>query len=589
MAIPRHVVEAIRDRADIVDVIGSYVTLRRAGSNMVGVCPFHSEKTPSFTVFPNSQNFFCFGCEAGGDVITFIMRSENLEYPDAIEFLAKRVGVEIPQSGDMPSRGMTRRRVYEMNLEAARFFRACLFDEKIGRAGMHYLAEERKLPLPMIKHFGLGYAPADFGALITVLKKKGYTDAEMKEAFLCGISQKTGRPYDYFRNRVIFPIIDTTGNVVAFGGRVLDDSKPKYLNTSDTPGFKKGRTLFALNYAKNHCQDELILCEGYMDVVALHTAGFENAVATLGTALTPDQARIISKYTQKVVLCYDSDEAGQRATARALQIFADVGVEVRVLQMNGAKDPDEYIKKFGRDKFASLLKQSRSGFEFKLAGVLSRYDVTVPEEKIRAAGELCDIISRVYSTAEREIYIDEVAKRLSLSKESLTMDVERLRRRHYKEKKQAEMKQAQVSAMSVGDRINPEAAASVQATAAENAILGLLLMYEEHRLSVARGTVELSEDDFFSEFSRRAFVKIMELQNSDGGFMFSLLGESFSADEMGRLTRLEQARRALAENSTAVLRTSIEALRTEKNRISAKSADPISGIEQLLAAKRKKQ
>ena len=581
-------VEAIRDRADIVDIIGSYVTLRRAGSNMVGVCPFHSEKTPSFTVFPNSQNFFCFGCEAGGDVITFIMRSENLDYPDAVEFLAKRVGVEIPQNGDMPNKGMSRRRVYEMNLEAARFFRACLFDENIGRAGMHYLAEQRKLPLPIIKHFGLGYAPADFGALISVLKKKGYTDAEMKEAFLCGISQKTGRPYDYFRNRVIFPIIDTTGNVVAFGGRVLDDSKPKYLNTSDTPGFKKGRTLFALNYAKNHCADELILCEGYMDVVALHAAGFENAVATLGTALTPDQARIISKYTQRVVLCYDSDEAGQRATARALQIFADVGVEVRVLQMNGAKDPDEYIKKFGRDKFANLLKQSRSGFDFKLSGVLSRHDVTLPEEKIRAASELCDIISRVYSTAEREIYIDEVARRLSLSKESLTMDVERLRRRHYKEKKQAEMKQAQVSAMSVGDRINPEAASSVQAAAAENAIIGLLLMYEEHRLAVQRGTVELSEEDFFTDFSRRVFVEIMKLQNSDGGFMFSLLGESFSADEMGRLTRLEQARRALTENSTAVLRTSIEALRTEKNRITAKSADPISGIEQLLAAKRKK-
>lgn len=589
MAIPKHIVEAIKDRADIVDVIGSYVTLRRAGSNMLGLCPFHNEKTPSFTVFPSSQNFFCFGCEAGGDAITFIMRSENLDYPDAVELLAKRVGVEIPHGGEATSQGMSRRRVYEMNLEAARFFRACLFDEKIGRAGMHYLAEERKLPLPIIKHFGLGYAPADFGALITVLKKKGYTDAEMKEAFLCGISQKTGRPYDYFRNRVIFPIIDTTGNIVAFGGRVLDDSKPKYLNTSDTPGFKKGRTLFALNYAKNYCQDEIILCEGYMDVVALHTAGFENAVATLGTALTSEQARIISKYTKKVVLCYDSDEAGQRATTRALQIFADVDVDVRILQMNGAKDPDEYIKKFGRDKFAALLKQSRSGFEFKLSGVLSRHDVSIPEEKIRAANELCDIISRVYSTAEREIYIDEVAKRLSLSKESLTMDVERLRRFHYKEKKQAELKQAQVSAMSVGDKINPDAAASVQATAAENAIIGLLLMYEEHRVAVAKGVVELTEDDFFSEFSRRVFVKIMELQNSDGGFMFSLLGESFSADEMGRLTRLEIARRSLTENGTNVLRTSIEALRTEKARISAKRADPISGIEQLLAAKRKKQ
>lgn len=588
MRIPREVVEAIKDRCDIVDLIGSYVTLRRAGSNYNGPCPFHSERTPSFTVFPDSQSFFCFGCEAGGDAFTFIMRSENLDYPNAIEFLAKRTGVDIPRSAEEERKGLSRKRVYEMNLIAARFFRECLFDPVLGREGMAYLQEKRGLSVPIIRRFGLGFAPNDFTALVSVLKKEGYTDQEMKEAFLCGISQKSGRAYDYFRNRIMFPVIDTTGNVVAFSGRdVGGDSKAKYLNSSDTPGFQKRKHLYALNFAKNHCAEELILCEGNMDVVALHAAGFENAVASLGTALTDDHARIMAKYTQRVILAYDSDEAGQRAAHRAMSIFAKVGLDVRILQMDGAKDPDEYIKKFGADKFRQLLKKSSTGFNFKLESVLARHDVTRPEEKIKAAAELCEIISRVYASAEREVYIHAVSERLGISTDSLKGDVERLQRIHAKEGRQQQSRQAQLSAMNLGDKINRDAAGNVQAAAAEDTVIGLLLLYAEHRTAIRKGVVVLSAEDFVTAFNRRAFEGIMALEESEGGFDFSLLGEFFTPDEMGRLAKLEQARRALSENGTAVLRGAIETLASAKQKQAVKEASSMDGLQMLLAGKRK--
>ena len=590
MRIPRHIIEAVKDRADIVDLIGSYVTLKRAGSNYGGLCPFHNEKTPSFTVFPDSQSFFCFGCEAGGDAFTFIMRAENLDYPGAVELLAKRTGVDLPVTAEeREERGVSRKRVYEMNLIAARFWRECLFDPVMGKEAMAYLTEKRKLSMPIIRRFGIGYAPNDFGALTNLLRKNGYTDEEMKAAFLCGISQRTGRAFDMFRDRVMFPVIDNAGNVIAFSGRdVSGNDQRKYVNSSDTPAFQKRKNLFALNFARNHCAEQLILCEGNIDVVSLHAAGFENAVASLGTALTDEQARVIAKYTKQVLLAYDSDEAGQRATHRAMDIFAKVGVEVKVIHMTGAKDPDEFIQKYGRDAFARLLGQSRTGFEFKLATVLQRYDVTQPEEIIRAAAELCEIISRVYSSAEREVYIAAAAKRLGLSTDSLSNDVERIRRRHAKEGRQQELRQAQMSAMALGDKINPDAASSVQAAAAEDAIVGLLLLYPEHRTAVKDGRVELSAEDFVTAFNRRAFLAVMALEESDDGYDFSLLGEDFSPDEMGRLAKLEQARRALSENGTSVLRAAIETLRRERSRQAVKEAAPLDGINLILAEKRKK-
>ena len=537
MKFSRELVEEIRLRNDIVELIGTYVNLKRAGSRLQGLCPYHSERSPSFTVFPDSQSFYCFGCGAGGDAITFAMRSENLDYPGAVEFLAKRAGITLPTSPEEESAGMSRKRVYEMNLAAAKYFRACLFDENLGKAGMEYLAGKRKLPPVIIKRFGLGFAPDGFGGLTDYMKKQGFTEEELVTGFLCGKSQKTGRAYDYFRNRVIFPIINTSGDVIAFGGRVMDDSKPKYLNSSDTPGFKKSRNLFALNYAKNHCSERMILCEGYMDVIACHAAGFENAVATLGTALTQEQARLMAKHTKEVLIAYDSDEAGQNAAKKAIRMLSDVGLEVKVLNMEGAKDPDEYIKKFGRDNFRALLDAGKSGFEFKLDGTLRKFNISIPEEKIKASAEICSHIASVYSNVEREVYISSAAKRLGISEDVLRNDVEAARRRLVKEYKANESKQARNDAIGIGDRINTDGIKNIRAKGAEEAIIGLMLVYEEYRSAIVSGKVGLSASDFFSEFHSRAFSKITELE-SDGGFDFSLLSEFFSIDEIGRLQGL---------------------------------------------------
>ncbi len=586
MLIPKEIIEDIRARNDIVDTISMYVNLKRAGSNYNGLCPYHSEKTPSFTVFPATQSFYCFGCGAGGDVVSFVMRSENLDYPSAVEHLAKRAGITIPTDADADRNRISRKRIFDMNLEAAKYFRACLFDENIGREAMHYLRVQRRLPDIIIKRFGLGFAPNGFGGLTDHLHKLGFRDDELIAGFLCGKSQKTGRTYDYFRNRVIFPIIDTSGNIIAFGGRVMDDSKPKYLNSSDTPGFKKSKNLFALNYARQHCSEQMILCEGYMDVIALHAAGFENAVATLGTALTSEQARMMAKYTKKVIISYDSDEAGQRAAARAVSMLSDVGLDVRILKMNGAKDPDEYIKKFGADEFRRTLGLSRTGFEYRLENILSKYDISSSENKVRAASELTDYISDVWSAVERDVYISVTAERLGLGAagvEGLKSDVENKRRKKIKEYKAKVSNQEKMSAMGIGDRINSDAAKNIRAAAAEEALIGLLLIYEEYRSLVVDEKIKLCADDFFTEFNRRVFEKITELQK-DGGFVYSALCEFFTPEEMGRLQSMEQKRRVLTENGKEVLLECIETLKSEKNSQSGDS--PIDDIQKLLDKKR---
>ncbi len=580
--IPREVIEEILYRTDIVELVGSYVTLKRAGSNMQGLCPFHSEKTPSFSVSPSKNFFHCFGCGAGGDVITFVKKIENLDYPQAVEFLARRAGITIPTDGTQ-EKGLSRNRVFEMNLEAAKFFRNCLFDERYGKEGLSYLVENRRLSMATIKRFGLGFAPSDFGLLTSHLKKFGYKDEELVEAFLCGKSQKTGRPYDYFRNRVIFPIIDVSGNVIGFGGRVMDDSKPKYLNTSDTPGFKKSKNLFALNYAKKHCAEELILCEGYMDVIAMHTAGFENTVATLGTALTSDQARMMTKYTKKVIVCYDSDEAGQRAADRAIKLLGEVGLEVRILKLSGAKDPDEFIKKYGADRLRAMLTQSRTWFDFKWNAIAEKYNLSSPADRIKASGEAIGIISGVYSAVEREVYIVQVAKALELPADVIKNNVEHEMRKRRAEVKRKEGQDARASIHNYGDRVNPDAVKHVAANAAEETILGLMLLYEDHRSAVAKGKISLSADDFCTALGKRMFEAIMALQASEGGFLFSLLGEDFTTDEMGRMQKYMQERSELTENGTEVFAKSVESLKKINEKTKQKESMDIAA---LLARKR---
>lgn len=586
MKYPREWIDSVRERSDIVELIGSYVTLRRAGSNYTGLCPFHSERTPSFTVFPDTQSFFCFGCEAGGDAFTFVMRSENLEYPEAVEFLAKRAGIQIPEThedSDQP-RGISRARAYELNRAAARFYRDCLFDPAIGEAGMNYLRDTRGLDTAVIRHFGLGYAPNEFGVLLPHLKSLGFTEEEMRQCFLCGRSQ-SGRYYDYFRGRVMFPVINTAGEVVAFSGRdVTGTSKAKYLNSSDTPVFQKRKNLFALNFAKAHCAEQMILCEGNMDVVSMHAAGFENAVASLGTALTDEQARIMARYTKRVVISYDSDAPGQKAANRAIGILGEVGLDVRVLRIEGAKDPDEFIKKYGADKFRQQLSGSFGKFDFNMDGILARHNIALPDEKIKACTELANLVAGIYSSAEREVYIAAAAKKLDIPAESLRADVERLMRKKKSEYKKEQSKKVLRQSAGYGDRVNPDYAKNIAAAKAEEAVLGMLLLYPEHREAVRTGKVKLSAADFFTDFGRRVFEAVEE-NDHDGSFTLSVLGQFFTPEEEGRITRMQLSRSALSDNGAAVFADNVSALRRERAEV-ADSENGVDGILELIREKR---
>ena len=357
MALSDSFLQELKMKTDIEDVISTYVTLKRRGATLVGLCPFHNEKTPSFTVYPATQSFYCFGCGAGGDAITFLKKIENLDYLDAVKTLAQRAGLQMPQEGFDDSLSKRRRRILEMNREAARFYHSVLLSPE-GKVGYDYYIG-RALSAATINHFGLGFAPNQWDALLKHMRAKGYQPAELVDAGLARKGQKGY--YDNFRNRVMTPIIDVRGNVIAFGGRVLDDSKPKYINTGDTLVYKKTNELFALNFAKDSKEDALILCEGYMDVIAMHQAGFTNAVAGCGTALTTEQVRLISRYAKEVILTYDADEAGQKALQKAMTLFDQTDVKVRIPALVGGKDPDEIIRTYGRDKFKGMLEGASNG------------------------------------------------------------------------------------------------------------------------------------------------------------------------------------------------------------------------------------
>lgn len=576
MAVDNSIVEEIRYRSDIVEVISSYVNLKRAGVNYNGLCPFHSEKSPSFTVFPATRSFYCFGCGAGGDVLSFVMRAENLDFPAALEMLARRAGIDYhPDSGDA-SLAHKRKRTLEMNREAARFYHNCLMQ---GGVGLDYLTKKRGLSPAVIRHFGLGFAPDGFGALTDRLTRLGYTEDEQIEGYLARRSEKTGRLYDLFRNRVMFPIIDVAGNVVAFGGRVMDDSKPKYLNSSDTPAFHKSRILYALNYAKNHAEKGLVLCEGYMDVIAMHAAGFPQAVATLGTAITSEHARLFRHYTDHVIISYDADEAGQRAAQKALSILEAAGVEARVLRMEGAKDPDEYIKTYGAARFGQLLDNSASRFDYIFGQILKRHDIGILEEKIKAAAEAAAFIAQINSSVEAELYLRRVSQKLEIPEETLRADVRRLRKREERTRQREETASFMQRSAGIGDRLNPDKLKNARAAGAEEAILGLLLCYPELLREARVGSEPLCADDFVTALNRRIYTVLTE-QCADGeAFSDAALSQYLSPEEMGYITKLKLSRTELLKNDGTVLADCIKTLRSSKSN---------DNLEDILNDKRRK-
>ena len=396
-------IEELRQRNDIESVVSSYVTLKRRGSNLVGLCPFHNEKSPSFTVYTSSNSYYCFGCGAGGDPITFIRSIENLDYIDAVKFLADRCGMRMPESGYDDTMQKLRLKIYEINRAAARFFYKRLKTPE-GKIGLDYL-KSRQLSASTIKSFGLGYAPDSWDALHNHLRNLGYTDDLIFQADLISKRKNSSGYYDRFRNRVMFPIIDLRGNVIAFGGRRLTDDKTvaKYINSSDTPVYKKSTVLYALNYAKNSKRKGLILAEGYMDVIALHQAGFDNAVAACGTAFTQEQARLLSRYTDEIIVTLDADEAGQKATNRTIEILKSTGMNIRVLRVDGAKDPDEFIKKYGPERFQGLLDGANNDIEYKLSAVKAKFDLTTDDGRLSALKQISLVLAATDDNIARDL------------------------------------------------------------------------------------------------------------------------------------------------------------------------------------------
>ena len=555
MAFNETFLEELRAKNDIVDVIGSYVNLKRAGRIYKGLCPFHGEKTPSFTVYPETQSFYCFGCGVGGDVISFIRRSENLDYVESIKLLADRSGMTMPDSGYDDSMLKQRNRMYEMNKEAARFFFSQLVDKNNSFALQYYF--NRGYSFDTVKHFGLGYAPDSWDALKKYMNEKRYSNEELYAANLLKKSSK-GTYYDNFRNRVIVPIIDIRGRVVGFGGRVLDDSKPKYLNTSDTLIYKKTNQIFAMNFAKSHAAKAIILCEGYMDVIALHQAGFENAVASCGTSLTREQVRTIAKYTDTVILSQDADEAGRKAVDKSIALFGEVGIKVKVLNFTGAKDPDEFIQKFGADRFKALLEGAETDIEYKLLIAKDKYDLSSAAQKADYVSEAAKILSEA-DPVKRDIYASKISEQTSVSKEAILGECKRFARK----KRSSQRREMNRAVMSMGDdkdKINPEKRRYKAAAIAEERVIAVLLAHPDLLHTV---DANLGCDDFVTAFNRHIFSVVTEHIREGKALQLTAFAEQLSNDEMSVLAGLEVLGRSLS-NPKRECMESITTLKEEK-------------------------
>lgn len=468
MAFPPSFIDELIARNPIEDVVGQYVSLKRSGANLFGLCPFHGEKTASFSVAPDKGIYYCFGCHKGGGAINFMMEVEGLSYPDAVRALAKRAGMEVPEDEQYQSRYRQQERLWALMKEAARYYHAQLY-APAGVEGLQY-AQKRGMTKSTLTKFGIGFAPNSWNGLCNAMRAKGYTDQELRDAGL--VSEKNGRIYDRFRNRLMFPIIDTRGNLIGFGGRVMDDSTPKYLNSPETLIFNKRKNLFGLNLAKKSKRGFLILVEGYMDAIALHQYGFDCAVASLGTSLTEEHATLLSRYTEQVYLVYDADEAGQRAAQRAIPMLERAGLRIKVLKVRDAKDPDEFLKKFGPDKFQLLLEESANRVEYQLNVIRGKYDIREDDQRIRYVHEAAELICTLDSPIQREVYGGRVAESAGISMEAMKLEVNKAfkRRMAIQRKKKERENLAPAKALQPKERsIRYE---NVKSAMAEEGILG---------------------------------------------------------------------------------------------------------------------
>lgn len=580
MAIPAQFIDELMARCDIADVVADYVPLTRKGGSLWGCCPFHSERTPSFHVVPERQMYKCFGCGKGGGVINFIMEIENLSYPDAVRFLAKRAGLEVPEERGDGGFRKRRERLLALNKEAARYFHSVLHSPS-GRAGVDYLFGKRRLSKATVTRFGLGMAPDGWDKLITEMKAKGYEKSELLEAGLV-VRSKEGRVYDRFRNRVMFPIIDLRGDVIGFGGRVLDDSTPKYLNSPDTPIFNKGRNLFALNIAKKTRLGRIILTEGYMDTLSLHQAGFDCAVASLGTALTGDHAQLLARYTKEVVIAYDGDGAGVSAAQRAIGLLEKTGMKVRVLRMKGAKDPDEFIGKYGAEAFAKLLDQSENHIEYRIDQVKGKYDLTDDAQRVEFLKEVVPVLAQLPSPAEREIYGARCAELAGVSAEVVAQEVKRERSRlNWKAKKQQERRD-----LTPAVQLQPKERAlrydNIRSARAEEGVLRLVVLDPE-----LFGSAAVLEPEHFSAPLLGKVFGLLRARWINGltVSLAALAGELEPA-EMSHLSGVLTQPESL-QNGARAMRDYIEIIETEaeKRRLAGESEELLAMQKKLLEKK----
>ena len=539
MAFPPEFLRELEARNPIEEVASAYVNLKRRGKNLVGLCPFHNEKTGSFNIYPGNNSFYCFGCNKGGDVISFVMGVENLDFPEAVRWLAQRAGMTVPEDGVDDSMSRLRTRILEINRETGRFYYKMLSAPE-GKPGLDYF-RRRGLDNKTIQHFGLGYSPDSGFALVNHLKAKGYTQQEMLQADVARLSKK-GYPYDRYRARAMFPILDLRGNVVAFGGRILTDEKPKYINTSDTPVYHKSSGLFAMNFAKDSGSRQLILAEGYMDVIALHRAGFTNAIASLGTSLTEEQARIIKRYADEAVICYDSDEAGQRATQRAIPILKNTGLQVRVITVPGGKDPDEFMRNYGEDgpaRFKQLLESGGNDVEYRLAGVRKKYDLTTEDGRARYLKEAAEtVLCKLRDRMERDIYAGKLSQETGVGKDSILDTVDRLARREsYQEKKKLVRSQQEVVA--VKQAANPEKKRHMRAALAEEGILCYLFLHQDRAEDLQK---RLPPEKLITAYNRRLYTVLLGKTIHGETTLGDLAGE-LTQEELSELTRILAQRR----------------------------------------------
>ena len=582
MAFPQQFLDELVSRNDIVDVVSSYVALTRKGGNYFGLCPFHNEKTPSFSVSPDKQIYHCFGCKHGGGVISFIMEIENLSFPDAVRFLAKRVNMEVPEDNTDQEAARRRQRVLALNRDAARWFYQNLSTPQ-GAAVAAYL-DRRQITRKTAVSFGLGAALDSWDSLLTAMLAKGYTKAELLSAGLV-VQNQQGRLYDKFRNRLMFPVIDVRGDVVAFGGRVLDKSEPKYVNTQETIVYSKRRNLYGINLAKKTKRPNIILCEGNIDVITLHQAGFDNAVASMGTALTTEQTRILSRFTKELVLCYDNDNAGKAATEKAIALLENSEFNVRVLQLprrlqDGEyvkQDVDDFIKFHGAAAFEAILNGSENQMDFRMDAVAAKYDLRDDEQRIAYAGEISQLIAALPNAVEREVYAGRAAERAGISREAMLLEVKRA----YGKRKSQDRRSLQKENQNVSALHQPRARSlrydDMRSAMAEEGIIRLLFLDG----TLAQRCRELSPDDFSSPLLAEAYQLLLEAANQGRSPSPAMLEGHFSPEEMGHLTTVLQK----PESPSAVDRALADYIRviqeSADKRRSGVPADP------LLAAKDK--